>query len=425
MLQPEKLILNNAYIAGSKDNDKQAKDIAIDVDGKISRIGINLTAEDHIQRIDLCGRLVTPAFVDMHQHLDKSFTIDDAPNPTGTLQGAADAFRNYANVLSKESIKSRATIAIDRCLALGTVAIRSHTNVDYEMQLRGVESLADIKKHYKHRMYLDIVAFISSSAARGDIKSAQNLLDSAIAAGANTVGGAPNISSDPKGLTDMLLSVAASNGLYVDLHIDETLDPSSRMLEYLAEQTIKHGLEGKVVAGHCSSLFAMDQTMAKQIISKVKDAGIGIVTLPAANLFLQGRESNKLPARGLTRVNELLEHKVKVATASDNIQDAFVPIGTGDMLENARWTILAAHLLKDATNVAFDMISSTPAELINFDKGLIAEGHWANFVITPAKSLADLVRSGGSQRTVFYHGNCVSGEEFIKSKPITERDKCL
>jgi len=40
----------------------------------------------------------------------------------------------------------------------------------------------------------------------------------------------------------------------IDMHIDETDDPYWHSLEVLAEQTIAHGYQGRVTAGHCCAM---------------------------------------------------------------------------------------------------------------------------------------------------------------------------
>lgn len=135
--------------------------------------------------------------------------------------------------------------------------------------------------------------------------------------------------------------------------------------------------------------------------------GKRIVTLPTANLFLQGRGEARPTARGLTRVAELIGRGVPLASASDNIQDAFVPIGSGDMLELARWTILAGHLLRNEPALAFDMITRVPGRLLGLGVQDIAPGEWANFLVTEMSDVTDLVRTGPLQRTVFYRGRVV------------------
>jgi cytosine deaminase len=74
------------------------------------------------------------------------------------------------------------------------------------------------------------------------------------------------------------------------MHIDEHLDPERILFDAIIERTRAHGMQGRVVAGHCCALSAIEQDEAKRIIEGFAEAEIGVVTLPAANLFLQGRD---------------------------------------------------------------------------------------------------------------------------------------
>jgi cytosine deaminase len=58
--------------------------------------------------------------------------------------------------------------------------------------------------------------------------------------------------------------------------------------------TRAYGMSGRVVASHCSALSALLPGEAALIIDALRDAGIGVVTLAAANLFLQGRDASRL-----------------------------------------------------------------------------------------------------------------------------------
>ena len=138
-------------------------------------------------------------------------------------------------------------------------------------------------------------------------------------------------------------------------------------------------------------------------------SGVGIVTLPAANLFLQGRDADRLAPRGLTRVKEILAAGIPFAAASDNIQDPFVPTGSGDLLEIARWTLLAGQLGLGDMRTVFDMVSAVPAQIIGLgaDWG-IRKGARADLLIARADSIDDLVASGALERTVMLDGRVVS-----------------
>jgi cytosine deaminase len=153
----------------------------------------------------------------------------------------------------------------------------------------------------------------------------------------------------------------------------------------------------------------MPPDAARRTIDNLRDAGVGIVTLPAANLFLQGRDADRLPPRGLTRVKQLLDAGVAVAAASDNVQDPFVPTGSGDLLEIARWTLLAGQLGLGDLRRVFEMVSAVPAQMMGLgnDWG-IREGARADLLIARADTIDDLVAGDALERTVLVKGRIVA-----------------
>ena len=111
----------------------------------------------------------------------------------------------------------------------------------------------------------------------------------------------------------------------------------------------------------------------------------------------------------MTRIRQLQEAGVPVAAASDNIQDPFVPPGTGDLLEIARWALLAGHLGSNDLGRAFEMITAAPARLLNLDRYGVREGARADLLIAEAADPGDLVASGPLMRTVLVNGRVVAG----------------
>ena len=99
-----------------------------------------------------------------------------------------------------------------------------------------------------------------------------------------------------------------------------------------------------------------------------------------------------------------------MACASDNIQDPFVPTGSGDMLEMARWTFLASHLGSTDLAHAYAMATTIPAQLLGLGETYgLHEGARADLVITSAGDAEDLVASGPLDRAVFVGGQLVAG----------------
>lgn len=387
----------------------EALDLAIGHDGRITDVGSALAVGAETEA-HLGGRLIAPGLVDIHQHLDKSRTVRQVENPSGTLGGAVEAFTRWASGSSRQEIMERASRTVELCIERGTVAIRSHVNVDLESELRGVEALVELRERLRQRVRLEIVAFAASSAARAGVDASRPLLEAALDAGADVVGGVPALAPDANRFIGMLFEVAERRGQRLDLHVDETLDPTRRDVEEVIRRTRAAGLAGRVVASHCSSLGAVPLAGVRKIIDELAAVGIGVVTLPASNLYLQGRGADRLAPRGLTRVGDLLDAGVQVACGSDNIQDPFVPTGGGDLLEIARWTMLAAQLPARRLDTVVRMVTTVPATLMGFDGDYgIRRGAWADLLIAQAEDTEDLVMTGPLERTVLFRGRHVAG----------------
>ena len=403
------LLLRGGRVLRSGSARPERLEIAIGMDGRIAHLGPRAEGPATAKVIDLKDKLVSPGLIDVHQHLDKTRTLRAISNPSGTLAGAVSAFNDYAAKISPEDLHRRADRTVEACLARGTVAIRTHANVDPVLQVRAVEMLVQLRERWRPRVRIQVVAFVTAGATRMGA-TAQGWLDDAIQAGADVIGGTPAISDDPAGFLDMLFDAAERHDLPIDLHLDEHLDASRQSFDAVIERTKAHKMSGRVAIGHCSALSAMKPDDARRVIAGFAQAGISVITLPTANLFLQGREAEMLPPRGLTRVKELLEAGVRVAAGTDNIQDPFVPVGTGDMLEIARWTLLAGHLGTSELGRAFAMVTQAPADIMGFGKDYgIHEGARADLIISDAEDAEDLVASGPPIRSVLMEGRPVSG----------------
>jgi cytosine deaminase len=384
-------------------------DLKIGSDGRIAALAPSIDRAPGSNVIDVAGKLVVPGLVDAHQHLDKSRTRAAVANPGGTLEGASAGYRDFAAAVTVDDIMARAERTIDICVAHGTVAIRSHTNIESQSQLRGVDAMVRLRERCRDRITLQVVAHLTSDAP-SNLDASRQWLDSAIAAGVDAIGGVPQYAKEPLPFLDLLFEFAERRGLPLDMHIDEHLDQSRQLFDSVIERTRAHGMQGRVTAGHCCALSAVALDESARIIEGLAAAGIAVITLPAANLFLQGRDAPSLPPRGLTRVHELMAAGVPVAAASDNIQDPFIPTGSGDLLEVARWTLLSGHLGLTDHRTAFDMVASVPASIIGLGASWgIHEGARADLLVTDADDPEDLVATGSIKRAVFVGGRLVAG----------------
>jgi cytosine/creatinine deaminase len=86
-----------------------------------------------------------------------------------------------------------------------------------------------------------------------------------------------------------------------------------------------------------------------------------------------------------------------------------VPIGSGDLLEVARWTLAAGQLGLADLRVAFDLVSAAPAAILGLENRSIAPGARADLLIADAEDVEDLVATGARDRAVLVGGRLVAG----------------
>lgn len=378
-------VLKDAYFPFTN----ELKDIYIK-EGIIEKIEKSIKPEDLGTRvINLENRMVINGFVDGHMHLDKALIGEKIINKSGTLYEAIEIMSKYKHNMTKEDVKERAKKVIELSFKNGTRFLRTHVDVDDKIQLKSVEAILELKEEYREFVDIQIVAFPQD----GIVKNSRSYfyLEEALKIGADVVGGIPAIEEDPIKHMNMIFDLGIRYDVDIDMHIDETDDPNSLIINDLAKLTIANGYAGRVTAGHCCSLSANEEEVILPIIELIKKAKINIISLPSTNLYLQGRGDKINIRRGIAPVKYLLDHDIPVAIGSDNIRDPFNPFGNGNLLEEA---LIAAHGChmggeKDL-NRLFDMVSIIPGEALKFDYE-IKKGNKANFIVIDSKTRVDSI----------------------------------
>src|SRR4051794_40843769 len=101
-------------------------DIAI-ADGKIAGVAARNDRPLPPDAIDLAGRIVLPAFIDCHTHIDKGHIWPRKPNPDGTFMGALNAVgADRAARWNATDVVRRMEFALRSAFAHGTKAVRTH-----------------------------------------------------------------------------------------------------------------------------------------------------------------------------------------------------------------------------------------------------------------------------------------------------------
>ncbi|WP_445491783.1 amidohydrolase family protein [Niallia sp. 03133] len=363
------------------------------------------------KKIDLEGRVILPSFVDIHTHLDKAFSLKMVPNKSGTLQEAILNYSQKAADFTYEEIKNRVIKSALQSLSYGTTRIRTHVNFELDISpkvaLSNLQAVLEAKELMKPFIDLQIVPMFSeiSSKSREDLE----IIEEAISYGIDGIGGAPHLSPKAKEDIDYLFQLAVKHHKFIDLHVDEQDNPNVCTIEQIIQNTKRWDFQGRVMTGHLCSLSAMEERKAFKIIEDMAIQQIGAATLPGANMYLQGRGDKGLIRRGITRVQEMLQRGVMLATASDNVNDPFHPFGRGDLLQIGLLTAYTAHLASEKELLAvLRMMTSTPAFLFNDHRYGIKEGNAASFVLFDAKDMYDLFANLSPTRRIFHNGEWIS-----------------
>ena len=404
-------VLKNARLS-----DGRLVDIDIDIDGgriaAVAPAGSASTADadTDARTDDLAGLLLLPAMAEPHAHLDKALTAEDVPNPDGDLLGAIDAWIEAAEagMFSHENTVERATAGMERLVAHGVTAVRSHANVSEYVGAASVVALREAAGRFEGLLDVQIVALTSTPMIGAEGAGNRAALDAAVEAGADLVGGCPHLELDGSEHIAHALRVASEAGLGIDLHVDEVLDPGVLTLRDLARQVIDTGFAGSVAASHCVTLGLQTPAVQAAVAAEVAEAGIAVFPLPQTNLYLQGRDVATATPRGLTAVRALREAGVLVAAGADNVQDPFNLVGRSDPLETAALMVMAGHQRPDD---AFEMVANNARAALGLAPVYFEVGDPADFMAIDAPSIRGAIADATMSRRVYRAGHLTAVSE--------------
>jgi cytosine deaminase len=393
-------------LESSLKDDLRLVDIEV-VNGAIAQIIIagTLNADQH-PSINLQQGMVFPCFVDMHTHLDKGHLWERAPNLTGTFANALETIQRDSQHWNLEDISHRMEFGLKCSYAHGTKAIRTHLDSGGELADLTLEVFRDLRDRWADRVTLQAVCLTSLE----DFLTPQGeqLADTMAELG-GILGGFAYMNSEIERQVERVLEIARDRQLDLDLHVDETNDPNSICLNIVAKTALQQQFQNQIVCGHCCSLAVQPTEVAAKTIALVKQANIGIVSLPMCNLYLQDRQPGLTPHwRGITLLHELKQAGVPVAIASDNCRDPFHSFGDHDALEVFSLSAKIAHLDRPYSDWC-RAITTTPADLMGLSSvGRISVGLPADLVLFKARCYSELLSRSQRDRVVLRKGHAIN-----------------
>jgi cytosine deaminase len=388
-------------------------------DGQVADIGIRggrIAAIDQLgtaeagQLIDATGDLVSPPFVDPHFHMDATLSYGlPRINASGTLLEGIGLWGELKQVMTQDEVIDRALSYCDWAASMGLLAIRSHVDT-CDDRLLGVEALLDVRERVRDYIDLQLVAFPQDGFYR-DPTARENTLR-ALDMGVDVVGGIPHFErtmADGAASVTELCEIAATRGLQVDMHCDETDDPMSRHIETLTYETQRLGLQGRVAGSHLTSMHSMDNYYVSKLLPLMAEAQINAIPNPLINIVLQGRHDTYPKRRGLTRVKDMLALGINVGWGQDCVLDPWYSLGTADMLDVAFMGLHVAQMTSPAEmRTCFDMVTTHNAKTMGLADYGLHVGAKASLVVLDAADPVEALRLRAARLCVISNGRVIS-----------------
>lgn len=345
------------------------------------------------------------AFVDVHAHLDKTYTVGAVGAASGDLSAAIA--RSAANRLTwtPADLRLRMVRALEDAWACGTRAMRTHldwVSDDMPAALRVFEIL---REQWRGRVDLQVAALVPldlwADSAAAERIAAQVAVTAA--GGTAALGAFVYRNADLADKLAHLFDVAERHYLPLDFHVDEGLDLDARGLRAIADQALARGLRTTVVCGHACALSVQPVDEALQTLQACAQAGIHLVALPTTNLYLQGAWNGTPVERGITRLREAAALGMQPSIASDNVADPFYPYGSYDLFETFGLAVQMAHLAPVQDWLGSITVHPARAMGLPWD-GRITEGCPADLVCLSACDDHELLTPAGRRRSVIRKG---------------------
>ncbi len=382
-------------------------DISIS-DGRITGIAPRRDQPVPPDAVDLAGRIVFPAFVDCHTHLDKGHIWPRHPNPDGSFIGALEAVgADRAANWSAADVAARMEFGLKCAFAHGTKAIRTHLDSIHPQETISWPVFETMRERWAGRIELQAVCLLGIDGVR-EAEWFENLAGR-VAAARGVLGAVTYMVPDLEDLLDRMFETAIERGLDLDFHADETDDVSAVSLKKIAEKALEHRFEGKILVGHCCSLARQPDADVLDTLDKVARAGLAVVSLPMCNMYLQDRRTDGTTPRwrGVTLLHEMKARGIAVAVASDNTRDPFYAYGDLDMLEVYRMATRTLHFDHPVADWPAT-VATTPADIMRLqDAGRLAVGGTADLVIFRGRSWTELLSRPESGRIIVRNGRAI------------------
>jgi cytosine deaminase len=349
------------------------------------------------------GGMLLPGFVEPHIHLEKAYLLSRMAQEAASLSDAIRMTADMKRGFTRADMEARSLAVIREAIRSGVTHMRCHVEVDPILGLTAFEAALELKEKVKHALDIQIVVF----PQEGIFKSpgTAELMDEAMRSGGDVVGGITYQDANLEAHLQFVFDLAEKYGKPIDFHADFSDNPEQLVISDIAGRTIAAGMQGLVSAGHVTSLGSLERRQAELVAELIKEADLHIMSLPATDLFINGRDDQEKQRRGLTPISLLLEKGVNVVVGVNNVRNPFTPFGKADPLETAWLLAVTAYMggESDARQL-IKMLTVGAARALGIKSYGLRLGSQADMVLFAVPTERDILLDKPEHRTVWKRG---------------------
>ncbi len=356
--------------------------------------------------VDGAGRLALPAFTDAHVHLDstriglpfKPHTSE--PGPLWNL--IAD---DRAHWRDDGPVAERAGRTLGSAITFGTTRARSYAQVDADCRLERLEGVLAARAEHAGRADVQVVAFPQAGMLLEP--GVPDLVDAAMAAGADVVGGIDPcaLDRDPVRHLDAVFAVAERHDAPIDVHLHEPGPLGLFSTSLLLERVRAHGLRSRLTLAHA---FALGGPVSPELAAVLDELAVWDV---AVTTVAPGTRA-PLP------LEDLASRGVRTGLGQDGQRDHWSPYGTTDMLDRTwqlaftngfRVDAMIEHCLAVASVGGASVVDPGATRLTSTsERPGLRVGDRADLVLLPGDTPTSAVMDRPRERTVLRAGRVVA-----------------
>ena len=307
------------------------------------------------------------------------------------MRETAAAKRNF----TVEDVYARGKRTLERCIAQGTMRMRTHVELDPGIGMIGFEAIEQLARDYAWAMDVELCVFPQEGLTNNP--GTEELLIEGLRRGARTIGAVPYFDTDPRGQIDRIFAIARDFDAEIDMHLDLAETTDGMQIEYVCRKTEEFGWGGRVAVGHATQMSLLPPERFGAIAAQLARAGVAVTILPSTDLHLMGRSHDHAVPRGVVPAEPLRKAGVTCSISTNNVLNPFTPYGDGSLIRMANLYANVCHVSRPSDLAGcLDMITGAAARLMRLEDYGIAVGGPADLVCLDATQSRRRDRDAGA-----------------------------